>query len=62
MRLLTADEVAARLQLPRSWVYRAAREGRFPYVQCGRYVRFTEADVATWVQQQRQPGRNGRGQ
>lgn len=56
-RLLTADEVAERLQLPKSWVYRSAREGRMPHVQLGRYIRFAEEDVDAWVQQQRQQGR-----
>ncbi len=29
--LLTADDVAERLGVPRSWVYRAAREGDLPF-------------------------------
>ncbi len=49
MRLLTAAEVAGRLQVPTSWVYRAAREGDLPCVPCGRYVRFDMADVDDWV-------------
>jgi excisionase family DNA binding protein len=51
--LLTADEVAARLRVPRTWVYRAAREGTLPSVQCGRYRRFDERDVDPWIGQQR---------
>jgi excisionase family DNA binding protein len=47
--LLTADDVAERLGVPRSWVYRAAREGDLPSVRCGRYRRFDEADVASWI-------------
>ncbi len=49
MRLLTAEEVAAALRVPKSWVYRAAREGVLPSIPCGRYVRFDEADVEAWV-------------
>ena len=47
--LLTADDIARRLRVPRSWVYRAAREGDLPSVRCGRYRRFDEADVERWI-------------
>lgn len=49
MKLLTAEDVAERLQVPKSWVYRAARQGDLPYVACGRYRRFDEDDVEDWV-------------
>jgi excisionase family DNA binding protein len=39
-RLLTADELAARWQVPKSQVYRLARDGQVPAVRLGRYVRF----------------------
>jgi excisionase family DNA binding protein len=52
-RLLTAGEVAARLKVPRSWVYRAAREGDLPSVRCGRYRRFDEGDVEHWIARQK---------
>ncbi len=51
--LLTADDVAERLQVPRSWVYRAAREGDLPSVRCGRYRRFDEGDVEQWINRQK---------
>jgi len=51
--LLTADEVAERLRVPRSWVYRAAREGDLPSVRCGRYRRFDEGDVEQWISRQK---------
>jgi excisionase family DNA binding protein len=47
--LLTADDVAAILQVPRTWVYRAAREGLLPSVPCGRYVRFHRDDIDAWI-------------
>lgn len=52
--LRTADEVAARLQVPKSWVYRAAREGALPSVRCGRYRRFDDRDVDRWIERGRQ--------
>lgn len=47
--LMTADEVAERLSVPASWVYRAAREGDLPSVRCGRYRRFDEGNVDRWI-------------
>jgi excisionase family DNA binding protein len=49
VKLLTAEDVAAQLQVPTSWVYRAAREGDLPSVPCGRYVRFDPDDIAAWI-------------
>lgn len=43
--LLTAEDLAARWQVPRSHVYRLAREGRLPVVELGRYKRFTLAAI-----------------
>lgn len=51
--LLTAGEVAARLRVPLTWVYRAARDGDLPSVRCGRYRRFDAADVERWIEQQK---------
>lgn len=51
--LRTADEVAERLRVPKTWVYRAAREGLLPSVRCGRYRRFDDRDVDRWIDQQR---------
>lgn len=39
-RLLTAEELAERWQVPRAHVYRLAREGRLPTVNLGRYKRW----------------------
>lgn len=52
-RLLTADEVAILLQVPRTWVYRAAREGDLPSIHCGRYRRFESTEVMRWIEQHR---------
>ena len=48
-RLMTADEFAARLQVPKSWVYAAAREEKVPCVRAGKYVRFRRADVDQFI-------------
>ena len=44
-RLLTAEDVAARWQVPKSQVYRLTREGRLPTVRLGRYYRYAVAAI-----------------
>lgn len=39
-RLLTAEDVADRWQVPKAQVYRLARDGRLEAVRIGRYYRF----------------------
>jgi excisionase family DNA binding protein len=42
---MTADELSSRWQVPKSHVYRLAREGRIPVVVLGRYYRFNPAAI-----------------
>ncbi len=44
-RLLTAEDLASRWQVPRSHVYRLAREDKLPVVRLGRYRRFRLAEI-----------------
>jgi excisionase family DNA binding protein len=44
-KLLTPEQVAQRWAVPRSQVYRLARDGRLPCVKLGRYTRFLEDRV-----------------
>lgn len=39
-RLLTAEELADRWQLPAHTIYRLTREGKLPAVKIGRYRRY----------------------
>lgn len=50
-RLLTADEVAAMLQVTKSWVYDQTRQHRMPHVRLGRYVRYRRSAVDRWIEQ-----------
>ncbi len=50
-RLLTADQLAARWQVPKSHVYRLTREGRIPTVRLGRYYRYRLVAVEAWERQ-----------
>ena len=55
-RLLTVQEVADLLQVPRSWIYqRTRRRGadRLPHIKLGKYIRFEEDAVLAWLEHQR---------
>lgn len=47
--LLTPAQVAGRLNVPLSWVYRAAREKTLPSVKVGRWVRFRPVDIDDFI-------------
>lgn len=57
-RLLDAEDVAALLNVPKSWVYESARTGAIPHVKLGKYTRFREPEVLAWVESCSQPGRS----
>lgn len=65
--LLTADQVAELLSVPKSWVYAEARAGRIPWVPMGRYKRFRRSSIEAWIQAREQgdpgggPGGSPRG-
>jgi excisionase family DNA binding protein len=51
-RLLTVDDVAALLRVPRSWVYARTRQRgvqRLPFIKLGKYVRFEPAAVRVFL-------------
>ena len=53
--LLTVDEVAALLKVPRSWVYEHTRSRgtpraeRLPYIKLGKYLRFDARAVREFI-------------
>ena len=49
-RLLTVEEVAARLGVTKDSVWAQARAGRIPHVQLGRYRRFREEALDRWLE------------
>lgn len=55
-RLLTVEEVASLLNVPRKWVYRRVvlkpPEG-IPHVKVGKYLRFRESDLRDYVERLR---------
>lgn len=53
--LLTVDELAESLSVPKSWVYSRSRESgsdAMPKIKVGKYCRFVLADVLAWLQKQ----------
>ncbi len=54
--LLTVNEVANMLRVPKSWIYeRSRRRGkdRLPHLKIGKYLRFEEATVREFLERQR---------
>ena len=51
--LLTADEVAELLHIPRSTVSDYGRRGVLPSIKLGRHVRFARSDVAEAIEELR---------
>ncbi len=54
--LLTPDEMAAILRVPRSWLYDRTRRTRkkgkptIPITRVGKYIRFEKDKVLEWIQ------------
>ena len=59
--LLTADEAAVLLSVPKSWVLAQARANRIPHVRLGHYVRFQAEALEEWSRERaRGPRRDNR--
>ncbi len=53
--LLTVDELAASLSVPKSWIYSRSRKtgpGAMPKIKCGKYCRFVLSEVLAWLKDQ----------
>ena len=53
--LLTVDELAESLSVPKSWIYSRTREtgpDAMPRIKVGKYRRFVLADVLDWLKSQ----------
>ncbi len=58
--LLTADQVAQMLGVPKTWVYEQSRLGRIPTVTLGRYRRYRGEAIAVWLEEQEAKDRDPR--
>ncbi len=55
--LLTIDELAKELKVPKSWIYsrtRMAGENSIPKLKVGKYLRFNLEEVLAWVRKENQ--------
>jgi excisionase family DNA binding protein len=59
-KLLTPNEMAERLGVKPSTIYRWTHEGFIPYVKMGRFVRFKTKDIEKWVDERATDGRKTR--
>lgn len=48
--LLNAEQAAALLNVPKTWLLAAAREDKIPHLRLGRYVRFDTEELERWRQ------------
>ena len=55
-RLLDDAGAAELLNVPKSWVGEAARQGRLPHIKLGRYRRFVRTDLLMWLEEQKGGG------
>ena len=58
MQVMTVDEVAEYLRIPRSSLYKLAQEGRIPCQKVGRHWRFRREAIDQWLAA-RPPQRRG---
>ncbi|MBC8418526.1 MAG: helix-turn-helix domain-containing protein [Desulfobacterales bacterium] len=49
--LLTVEELAAVLKVPRSWIYRMTRLKKIPVIKAGKYCRFRLSRVLEHLEQ-----------
>ena len=59
--LLTVEELADRLKVPASWIYRQTRSrgrNRLPHLKIGKYLRFEETAVQSWLARHRREYQN----
>ena len=47
--ILTPTELAERLKVPLSWVYKQSAKGSIPVMRCGNYLRFDWSAVSEWL-------------
>jgi excisionase family DNA binding protein len=57
--LLTLEEAAALLKVPKSWIYERTRKGAIPHVKLGKYLRFPRFDLLQWINTQKRSAGQG---
>ena len=49
--VMTVDELAAYLKIPKSTLYKLVREGQIPSQKVGRHLRFRKETIDRWLDQ-----------
>jgi len=57
MAWLTVEEAAALLRVKVSWLYERTRTNQVPHIKLGKYLRFDQEELMTWVDQFHHDGR-----
>jgi excisionase family DNA binding protein len=52
--VLTIDELAAYLKIPKSTLYKLVREGKIPSQKIGRHWRFRKVAIDRWLEETNQ--------
>lgn len=47
--LLTIDQLANHLQVPKSWIYERTRGNSIPHHRIGKYLRFDLEEIDRWI-------------
>ena len=61
--LLTVDELAGKLKVPKYWVYYKAKEkgpNKLPLIRVGKYLRFESEQVMNWLINQQENSRKNK--
>jgi excisionase family DNA binding protein len=58
--VLTIDELAAYLKIPKSTLYKIVREGKIPSQKVGRHWRFRKIAIDHWLEETRTSARDSR--
>jgi excisionase family DNA binding protein len=48
-RFVTAEELSRVLNVPITWVWSRARQGKIPFLRVGKYMRFDQAEVIEFL-------------
>ena len=59
--VLTIEELATYLKIPKSTLYKLVREGKIPSQKIGRHWRFRKVAIDRWLEESRAIGSNSEG-
>jgi excisionase family DNA binding protein len=52
-RLYDPDQVAEILRVPKRWIYERTADGGIPHQKLGKFIRFTDADLRSLIDQRK---------